>query len=180
MDTKNIIIIIESVLLVILVGFLIYGYNQYSTLNVNYNDIRTEFSTLNVDYNNLKTEFESLTDFGTSKIKLPIDSNDEAVLVALNSEEYRNFYDEITYQRKSVPELLSLVINVPQSVLDYSKQKEAYNWIPAEIKSLYIIKIVEKPVGSNSVSDFVFNIYIDAETGNIIKAESMEYYAGLS
>ncbi len=166
MDKKNTVIIIESIVLVFLIGFLIYGYCQYSILNTNYND--------------LKTEFESFTEFGTSKVKLPISSNDEAILVALNSAEYKNFYEKTTYQRESIPELLILVINVPQSVLDYGKQKEEYNWIPENVKSLYIVKIVEKKVGSSSVSDFVFNIYIDSDTGTIIKAESESFYGGLS
>ena len=78
MGSKNLIIIIESIFLVVLIATLVYGYNQYSTL---------------------KTEFESFTDIGTSKIKLPIDSNDEAILIAQNTDEYRRY---ILWQEKAI------------------------------------------------------------------------------
>ena len=59
--------------MIVSIAPLVYGYNQYSAL---------------------KTEFEGLTDIGTSKIKLPIDSNEEAILIAQNTEEYRRYYLE--------------------------------------------------------------------------------------
>jgi len=173
MESKNLIIIIESIVLVAFIGFLIYGYNQYSVLNKNHND-------LNNLYNNLKTEFNSFTDFGTSKVKLPIDNDYEALTIALNSVNYNQFMEALKYQNKELPELMYHVIYVPPSVVNHARQKESYNWIPTDVEALYIIKVVEKVPNKDTFSEFVFNLYINPKNGDIIKGVREKFYEGLT
>src|SRR3989344_5462717 len=122
---KGTIILIESVVLILLVIFLLYGYGQYS---------------------NLKTEFESFTSFGDAKIKLPIDSDYEAVLVAQNTDEYKRYYLEEKTRKEIRGELIEgdqLYFHVSSS-----RNSKAYTLVFELMPSTY---------------ELVLNI--DAETG---------------
>src|SRR3989338_5548549 len=162
MDSKNKIILIESFVLVLLLGFVFYGYNQYSKLNMT--------------YNNLKTEFESFTNFGTSKVKLPIDTEYEALVVALNSENYNNFIQSLKSDNKELPELMYHTAYVPSDVVNHARQKESYNWIPNDVESLYVVTIIKRVPNENTFSEDVFNLYINPKNGNIIKAVRQGFY----
>jgi len=142
MNNKNLIIVIESIILVILIGFLIYGYNQYKALNGNYN-------TLEANHNTLTTEFDSFTDFGTAKIKLPIDSDYELILVVQNSMEYKKFLSEQSEVERIGDYGLYFSITSPQ-----------------EGRSRYAVLVQ----AINPLNELFLTV--DAETGEIISSDS--------
>ncbi len=165
MESKNTIILIESVVLVILLGFLIYGYNKYSELNGNYKILIKE--------NEMWTDFR-----GIGKVQLPINEDYEALTAALNSEEYDRFITPIVTEimmskDKEPPKLMYHVTWVRSDDVNQARQKEPYNWIPDDVgssyKGLYVVKLVVKESNEPIFPEYSFNLYINPKNGEIIK-----------
>jgi hypothetical protein len=118
MDRRSLVIIVEFI---IITGLLIYSFNQNSLLN------------------RVKTELDSFSNFGTSKIKLPIDMDEEAILISMTSEEVRIF--------KENRQWLVRASFIPSSVINDIKQKKLENrtYLSNVSGSAYIVKYWERP-----------------------------------
>src|SRR3990167_5657869 len=108
MDKKPLIL---SLAIILLSGILIYGY-------VGYSNVSKDFDNLNTKHDMLKKELDSFTDVGTSKIKLPIDSDEKAVLVAANSKDYKDYYARVYEKQEYSIYLAYWAIFMPKHVLD--------------------------------------------------------------
>ena len=113
-------------------------------------------------------------------MKLAVDTDYEALVIALNSVNYGNFIESVKYQNRELPELMYHVIYVPSSIVNHARQKESYNWLPIDVEALYIVKVVEKVPNQDTFAQTVFNLYIDPKTGNVIKGVREGFYEGLS
>jgi len=81
MENKNIFLITLGILFIISSVVAVTFYLKYTSLS-------QEHLTLNNDYNSLNEKWNQYTDYGDIKLKLPIDSTTEAIVVASSSDDF--------------------------------------------------------------------------------------------
>jgi len=160
MMKKGDIIKILSACTILLCLFLTYGLYSYVQL-------RAEHDELTTSHNELWTEFHSYTDFGNAKIRLPIDSNDEAIQLVQSLKLYEDVYDSISSSEDPCCDVMFRVRKLEGEILDSSREKYQ---LPDGIEPVYSIIVEAKGIGSPNPGEKLI-IYIDAKTGHMVSSQ---------